>query len=57
MAIPARAPCDRLPAPVPSTPMLLAHLTGHELGLVAALFLAAAILVNLGLRWLERGRR
>jgi hypothetical protein len=37
--------------------MILAHLTGHDLGLVVALFLAAAVFVNLALRWLERARR
>lgn len=36
---------------------VLAHLTGRDLVLVAALFLAAAVLVNLGLRWLERQRK
>jgi hypothetical protein len=37
--------------------MILAHLTGQDLGLVTALFLAAVVLVNLALRWLERARR
>src|SRR5262245_42821027 len=36
---------------------LLAHLTGPDLGLVTALFLAAAVLANLGLRWLARQRK
>jgi hypothetical protein len=36
---------------------LLAHLTGHDLGLVAALLLIAAVVANLGLRWLGRARR
>jgi len=37
---------------------LLAHLTGHDVGLVACLFLVAAVLAGLGLRWLaERQRR
>jgi hypothetical protein len=36
---------------------ILAHLTGTDLGLVAALFLAAALLAGLGARWLERGRK
>jgi hypothetical protein len=37
---------------------LLAHLTGHDVGLVATLLLVAALLAGLGLRWLaERQRR
>lgn len=36
---------------------ILAHLTGHDLGLVAALFLAAAVLAALGAHWLERARK
>jgi hypothetical protein len=36
---------------------ILAHLTGTDLGLVTALFLAAAVLAALGARWLERERR
>jgi hypothetical protein len=35
----------------------LAHLTGHDLGLVAALFLAAAVLTAIGARWLERAKK
>jgi hypothetical protein len=37
--------------------MTLAHLTAADLGLVAALFLAAAVLAALGVRWLERARK
>jgi hypothetical protein len=37
--------------------MLLAHLTATDLGLVAALFLSAAVLAALGVRWLERARK
>lgn len=36
---------------------ILAHLTGHDLGLVASLFLAAAVLAALGARWLDRARK
>jgi hypothetical protein len=36
---------------------ILAHLTGTDLGLVTALFLAAAVLAALSARWLERERR
>lgn len=36
--------------------MILAHLTAADLGLVAALFLAAAVLAVAGVRWLGRER-
>jgi len=35
----------------------LAHLTGHDVGLVAVLLLAAVLVAGLGLRWLERKQR
>jgi hypothetical protein len=35
---------------------ILAHLTGTDLGLVLALFFAAALLAALGARWIERIR-
>ena len=35
----------------------LAHLTAPDVGLVAALMLAAAVLALWGVRWLERGRK
>lgn len=38
--------------------IILAHLTGHDVGLVASLLLLAALVAGLGLRWLaERQRR
>jgi hypothetical protein len=36
---------------------LLAHLTGHDAGLVMAMLVAAAVLAVVGARWLERSRR
>ena len=38
------------------TMTILAHLTGSDLSLVTALFLAAAVLATVGARWLERVR-
>jgi hypothetical protein len=35
----------------------LAHLTGHDAGLVASLLLLAVLVAGLGLRWLEQRRR
>jgi hypothetical protein len=35
----------------------LAHLTGHDVGLVASLFLIAILVASLGQRWLEQRQR
>jgi hypothetical protein len=35
----------------------LAHLTGHDVGLVTGLLLLAILVAGLGLRWLEQHRR
>jgi hypothetical protein len=41
---------------MPNPVLPLAHLTAPDVGLVAALMLAAAVLALWGVRWLERGR-
>ena len=45
-------------APYPARAMtFLAHLTGHDAGLVASLLLLAVLVAGLGLRWLEQRQR
>lgn len=53
---PAVAAARRAPYPA-RTMTFLAHLTGHDVGLVASLLFLAVFVAGLGLRWLEQRQR